>query len=326
MVLTLVKIIFNLEPLVYGEWRLLLVDIEVQYKKLGVFNTISTTNSTHQFSVWTLDSPNNSTCIIRNSDRHQCLAHEEHVHGFPIRLKEWHTLNSNCCWLVHRHWKCTCTLWPQSSPFPPLSNWTRFLTNAPVFKSHSFTVPSSLLVTTKLSVNCKLVTALWCLLGPWSVCKHCPDVMSHTYRSRYNVQTGIKNRVLVLYCCISCWRYTLHVVIIYLKTKHASPPTLTVESALPDTSVLLLSSIPLVKDWWPAGQCTLSKKLNTNLPTIKPLRVCKHWPESAFHTLICVSKEPLTMCTPSNYRENDDDRFDLQLQGYRSIYSITCKE
>ena len=51
-------------------------------------------------------------------------------------------------------------------PLPPLSNVTRFRINSPVFKSQSFTVPSSELVITKFLLNCKQVTALWCLLGP----------------------------------------------------------------------------------------------------------------------------------------------------------------
>ena len=46
------------------------------------------------------------------------------------------------------------------SPFPLLSSTTRSRINSPVFISHNLTVPSSLLVTMKLSVNCKLVTAL----------------------------------------------------------------------------------------------------------------------------------------------------------------------
>ena len=54
------------------------------------------------------------------------------------------------------------------------------LNSIPVLRSHSLTVPSSLLVTTKLSVNCRLVTALRCLWGPCRVCRHCPVVMSHT--------------------------------------------------------------------------------------------------------------------------------------------------
>lgn len=45
-------------------------------------------------------------------------------------------------------------------PLPPLSNVTRFRINSPVFKSHSFTVPSSELVITKFLLNCKQVTAL----------------------------------------------------------------------------------------------------------------------------------------------------------------------
>lgn len=63
-------------------------------------------------------------------------------------------------------------------PLPPLSNVTRFRINSPVFKSQSLTVPSSELVITKFLLNCKQVTALWCLLGPCKVCKHCPVLIS----------------------------------------------------------------------------------------------------------------------------------------------------
>lgn len=44
-------------------------------------------------------------------------------------------------------------------PDPPESNETRFLINSPVLTSHSFTVPSSELVMTKLELNCRHVTA-----------------------------------------------------------------------------------------------------------------------------------------------------------------------
>lgn len=51
-------------------------------------------------------------------------------------------------------------------PLPPLSRVTRLRINSPVFRSHSFTVPSSELVMTKFLLNCRHVTALWCLWGP----------------------------------------------------------------------------------------------------------------------------------------------------------------
>lgn len=59
---------------------------------------------------------------------------------------------------------------------------------------------------------------------------------------------------------------------------------LTVESAFPDTKVLFLSSMPLVRDW-----C--------------PIKVWRHCPVSTCHTRIEVSREPLTMYTPSNCSE-----------------------
>lgn len=48
-------------------------------------------------------------------------------------------------------------------PLPPLSRLTRFRMKSPERKSHSFTVPSSELVITKFLLNCRHVTALWCL-------------------------------------------------------------------------------------------------------------------------------------------------------------------
>lgn len=51
-------------------------------------------------------------------------------------------------------------------PLPPLSRVTRLRMNSPVFRSHSLTVPSSELVMTKFLLNCRHVTALWCLWGP----------------------------------------------------------------------------------------------------------------------------------------------------------------
>ncbi len=51
-------------------------------------------------------------------------------------------------------------------PLPPLSSVTRLRINSPVRRSHNFTVPSSELVMTKFLLNCRHVTALWCLWGP----------------------------------------------------------------------------------------------------------------------------------------------------------------
>lgn len=120
--------------------------------------------------------------------------------------------------------------------------WKRFVSDLkkwilPVLTSQSLTVPSSEDVMTKWLLNCRQVTADWCLLGPESVCRQWPLTMSQT---------------------------------------------LTVESALPDTKILLRSSIPEVRDW-----C--------------PIRVCLQAPVSTSHTLILVSSEPLTTWTPSNF-------------------------
>ena len=51
-------------------------------------------------------------------------------------------------------------------PLPPESSVTKFLRNSPVLRSQIFTVPSSEDVMTNFLLNCRHVTALWCLLGP----------------------------------------------------------------------------------------------------------------------------------------------------------------
>ena len=51
-------------------------------------------------------------------------------------------------------------------PEPWLCRATRSLTQAPVRRSHSFTVPSSELDRTRPRQNWRQVTADWCLLGP----------------------------------------------------------------------------------------------------------------------------------------------------------------
>lgn len=144
-------------------------------------------------------------------------------------------------------------------PEPPESRATRLRIKSPVLTSHNLTVPSSELVTTKRELNCRQVTADWCLFGPvnqsinqwvsksfsshWasnlpdSVCRHCPVVMSQT---------------------------------------------LTVESALPETSMFWRSSMPDVKLWW-------------------PISVCLQLPVSTSQTRIEVSSEPDTTCSPSNW-------------------------
>lgn len=71
------------------------------------------------------------------------------VSSVPFRLPTAHT--SFVLEALIRH---------TTPPLPPLSNVTRFRINSPVFKSQSFTVPSSELVITKFLLNCKQVTAL----------------------------------------------------------------------------------------------------------------------------------------------------------------------
>lgn len=51
-------------------------------------------------------------------------------------------------------------------PLPPLSSDTRFRRKSPVLRSQIFTVPSSEDVITNFLLNCKHVTALWCLFEP----------------------------------------------------------------------------------------------------------------------------------------------------------------
>lgn len=51
-------------------------------------------------------------------------------------------------------------------PLPPLSSVTRLRRNSPDFKSQILTVPSSDDVMTNFLLNCKQVTALWCLFEP----------------------------------------------------------------------------------------------------------------------------------------------------------------
>ena len=60
--------------------------------------------------------------------------------------------------------------------------------------------------------------------------------------------------------------------------------TLTVESALPETRMLFLSSMPEVSDWW-------------------PIRACLQAPDSTSQTRIDVSSEPETTWMPSNWSE-----------------------
>lgn len=71
------------------------------------------------------------------------------VSSVPFRLPTAHT--SFVLEALIRH---------TTPPLPPLSSVTRLRINSPVFKSHSFTVPSSELVMTKFLLNCKQVTAL----------------------------------------------------------------------------------------------------------------------------------------------------------------------
>ena len=85
------------------------------------------------------------------------------VSSVPLRLPTAHT---SLVWLARtRH---------TTPPLPPLSSVTRLRMNSPVCRSHSLTVPSSELVITNFLLNCRQVTALWCLLGPeqWKKVNH----------------------------------------------------------------------------------------------------------------------------------------------------------
>ena len=50
--------------------------------------------------------------------------------------------------------------------------------------------------------------------------------------------------------------------------------TLTVESAFPDTSMFFLSSIPLVRDWWPAEESTTVPSLCHHTSWLTNLSEC----------------------------------------------------
>ena len=77
------------------------------------------------------------------------------VSSVPLRLPTAHT--SLVLLQRSRH---------TTPPLPPLSSDTRFRRNSPVFRSQILTVPSSEEVMTNFLLNCRHVTALWCLLGP----------------------------------------------------------------------------------------------------------------------------------------------------------------
>lgn len=77
------------------------------------------------------------------------------VSSVPLRLPTAHTNLVSLPRMRHT-----------TPPEPPLSKATRFLMNSPVRTSHSFTVPSSDDVITKRLLNCRQVTADWCLKGP----------------------------------------------------------------------------------------------------------------------------------------------------------------
>lgn len=69
-------------------------------------------------------------------------------------------------------------------PDPPDSSDTKLRINSPVLTSHNLTVPSSELVTTKRELNCRQVTADWCLLGPKKTNDNCFNFKKR-YRESY---------------------------------------------------------------------------------------------------------------------------------------------
>lgn len=77
------------------------------------------------------------------------------VSSVPFLLPEAHTRRLLSAFTLHT-----------TPPEPPLSRDTKLRINSPVCRDHSFTVPSSEEVTTNLRVNCKHVTAPWCLCVP----------------------------------------------------------------------------------------------------------------------------------------------------------------
>lgn len=77
------------------------------------------------------------------------------VSSVPLRLPTAHT----SLVLEHRTRHTT-------PPLPPLSSDTKLRKKSPVLRSQIFTVPSSEEVITNFLLNCKHVTALWCLFDP----------------------------------------------------------------------------------------------------------------------------------------------------------------
>ena len=77
------------------------------------------------------------------------------VSSVPFRLPTAHT--SLVLLALMRH---------TTPPLPPLSSAIRLRKNSPVRKSQILTVPSSEDVMTNFLLNCRQVTALWCLFGP----------------------------------------------------------------------------------------------------------------------------------------------------------------
>ncbi len=80
--------------------------------------------------------------------------------------------------------------------------------------------------------------------------------------------------------------------------------TFTVESAFPDTKMLSRNSIPDVSDWWPIRACLKSnKRFLRPVQTMQFVSSYLQDPVSTSQTLIEVSSDPETTCTPSNWRE-----------------------
>lgn len=105
-----------------------------------------------------------SPTVFRNEQNHvgnflQSSASKSNTISFvssvPLRLPTAHT--SLVLLQRTRH---------TTPPLPPLSRATKLRRKSPVRRSQILTVPSSDDVMTNFLLNCKHVTALWCLLAP----------------------------------------------------------------------------------------------------------------------------------------------------------------
>lgn len=106
------------------------------------------------------------------------------VSSVPFRLPTAHTNFVSLALIRHT-----------TPPEPPLSNATKLRMNSPVRTSHSFTVPSSDEVITNRLLNCRQVTADWCLKGPTKTNKS----YSNLFKPRNYSSTERSNRDFIFF-------------------------------------------------------------------------------------------------------------------------------